>query len=272
MFTSGVLSARMNQLLETYPFVYNEIIGTSRLGKPLYALCIGYGPVVLGYNAAHHANEWITSALLMKFVEEYCEYNEKNPQAGYLERFTLCAVVMVNPDGVDWVINGLKPGDWKSNACGVDLNANYPASWERVRDRQFALGFTEPGSRGFVGKSPLCEPESCALAAYTVLRDFALTVSLHTQGEEIYWSYAGFDPPNAREIAGLMEKAGGYLCVDVPEESSHGGYRDWFIQHFNRPGFTIECGLGENPLPFCDFDGIYERVSKILWIPLLHHI
>lgn len=267
MFTSEILSQRIHVLMERYPFLHVEIIGTSRLGKPLYALCIGHGPNAIGYNAAHHANEWITAMLLMKFAEEYCAYNEANPHAEYLERFTLYAIIMVNPDGCDAVINGTKPREWKANICGVDLNSNYPASWELAREKKSSQGFPTPGPKGYVGPSPLSEPESSAMAAYTLLRDFALTVSLHTQGEEIYWRYRHFNPPGAKEMAKRMQKVSGYLCVEVPDESSHGGYRDWFIERFNRPGFTVECGLGENPLTIGDFEGIYKKVAPLLWVP-----
>jgi len=176
----------------------------------------------------------------------------------------------VNPDGVNGVINHKYPSDWKANACGVDLNVNYPASWQLARENKFAQGFTQPGPRGYVGAVPLSEPESAAMAAYTRLRDFHFTLSLHTQGEEIYHQYRHFAPPGAKKIAAEMEKVSGYLCVDVPDESADGGYRDWFIETFNRPGFTIECGLGENPLPITDFPGIYERVRKILWVPFIN--
>jgi g-D-glutamyl-meso-diaminopimelate peptidase len=272
MFTFNILCEQIRKLTEKYPFAHAEIIGTSRMGRPLYALCIGNGEIAVGCNAAHHANEWITAAILMKFAEEYCDFCEKNPDSEYLERFTLYTILMVNPDGAEAVINGTKPPEWKANLCGVDLNSNYPASWELARVNKFAQGFTGPGLKGFVGHAPLCEPESCAMAAYTHLRNFALTVSLHTQGEEIYWRYRHFNPPGAKKIAADMAKVSGYLCVDVPNEASHAGYRDWFIETFNRPGFTIECGLGENPLPFEAFDTIYAKVAPMLWVALSHHI
>ncbi|MCL2500378.1 MAG: M14 family metallocarboxypeptidase [Defluviitaleaceae bacterium] len=267
MFTSEILENEIKRLVKKYPFAYTEVIGTSRLGKPLYALCVGHGPKAIGLNAAHHANEWITSALLMRFVEEYCAFCEKDHEANGLEQITLYAIPMVNPDGVDWVINGIKPGEWKANACGVDLNSNYPAEWDTARVNKFDQGFTAPGPKGFVGWAPLCEPESAAIAAYTMLRDFAVTASLHTQGEEIYWRYRDYDPKGAKELAAEMQRVSGYQCVDVPDESSHAGYRDWFIQEFNRPGFTIECGLGENPLPFEDLEEIYKKTAPLLWVP-----
>ncbi|MCL2188713.1 MAG: M14 family metallocarboxypeptidase [Defluviitaleaceae bacterium] len=263
MYSFEMMTHAMHKITQTYAFATTETIGTSCLGKPIYALCIGYGATAIGYNAAHHANEWLTTPLLMQFVEAYCRFCEENTD--YLQRFTLYAIPMVNPDGVEAVQNGTRPPHWKANARGVDLNSNYPASWETARQNKHAQGYTQAGAIGYVGERPLCEPESSAMVAYTQLRDFALTLSLHTQGEEIYWRYRHFDPPRAQELAANMQNASTYLCVDVPDEASHGGYRDWFIEAFNRPGFTIECGLGVNPLPYEDFDAIYEKVKGILW-------
>ena len=256
---------RVRALTRKFPFATSETIGTSRLGAPLHALRVGYGAQHISYNATHHANEWITTLLLLRFVREYCTACLHNP--ALLETFTFFAIPLVNPDGADAVIRGTHTPDWKANACGVDLNANYPASWHIGRENKFAQGYDTAGARGYPGDAPLCEPESSAMAAYTQLRDFALTVSLHTQGEEIYHRYRHFDPPNAEAIAAQMANVGHYPLVDVPDESSHGGYRDWFIEHFNRPGFTIECGLGENPLPSKDFASIYKDIAPLLWVP-----
>ena len=46
--------------------------------------------------------------------------------------------------------------------------------------------------------------------------------------------------------------------------AAYGGFKDWFIKKFRRPGFTVEIGLGENPLPLSDFDSIYKDVFPIL--------
>lgn len=267
MTFSEKTTLRLHALADAHPFTYTEIIGTSRLGTPLYALVIGYGAQTLGYNAAHHANEWITTLLLLQFVEEYCTCCAQDKNT-LLERFTLCAIPLVNPDGADAVIAGTKPADWKANACGVDLNSNYPASWEIARAIKATQGYTVPGPRGFPGHAPLCEPESAAMSAYTQLRDFSLTISLHTQGAEIYHQYRHFAPPGANQIADKMARVSGYECVHAPEDASHGGYRDWFIERFNRPGFTMECGRGENPLPMSDYKTIYNEIAPALWVPM----
>ena len=56
----------------------------------------------------------------------------------------------------------------------------------------------------------------------------------------------------------------GYSIEEVPYNSSFAGYKDWFIQDYNRPGFTIEAGLGENPLLISQFDEIYRDNLGIL--------
>ena len=50
----------------------------------------------------------------------------------------------------------------------------------------------------------------------------------------------------------------------TPYESGHAGYNDWFIQTWDRPGFTIEAGRGENPLPLSQFEEIYGENLPIL--------
>jgi len=268
--TSLELEQRIKKLLNSCEYFHHAEIGTSRKGTPIHVLTVGCGPRQVLVNAAHHANEWITAPLLMKFLEERAADFAFVKPPRWAEAVTLHAIPMVNPDGVSLVLNGAGEFDhWKANAIGVDLNSNYPANWEKGRTHKFARGYTAPGTRDYVGNAPLSEPETCAMVAYTTTRDIDITLSLHSQGEEIYHRYMDYNPSGAEELAARFAAVSGYAVVDVPEESSHGGYRDWFISAFNRPGFTVECGLGENPLPLSQFDGIYEKVSRILWEALV---
>lgn len=238
-------------------------IGRSHLNRPIHALTLGRGKKNVLINAAHHANEWITTLILMRFLEELAEGFASRRPPRWAENVTLHCIPLVNPDGVEMVVTK-NFSDWKANFVGVDLNSNYPAGWQLARKNKFARGFDKPGPRDFVGEKPLSEPESAALAVYTTLHDIDITISLHTQGEEIYWRYGDSDPPGAEKLARRFAAASGYALEEVPDESSHAGYRDWFIATFGRPGFTIECGLGENPLPLSQFDDMYEKASAIL--------
>ena len=71
-------------------------------------------------------------------------------------------------------------------------------------------------------------------------------------------------PPNAFDIGIQLSNASGYSLETTPPESAYAGYKDWFIQTYNLPGYTIEAGLGTSPLPLIDFNKIYNDNEKLL--------
>ena len=156
------------------------------------------------------------------------------------------------------------PEDWKANINGVDLNLQFPAGWEQARQIKFEQGFTRPAPRDFVGFGPLTEPEALALYNFTLQNNFRLILAYHTQGKEIYWQFQGFEAENAEEIGTVLATVSGYRLANVPFESGFAGYKDWFLQHYQRPGYTIETGIGQNPLPISQFDEIYRDNLGIL--------
>ena len=268
------------QLAERYPFFRTEVIGRTEYGRTLRALYIGTGQRRVLYSAAHHANEWLTALVLLKFAEELAEAPQR-PDA------TICLVPMVDPDGVDLVVGAIAedslayrqaqtmaqfypgipfPLGWKANLKGVDLNLNYPAGWTQAREIKFAQGYTRPGPRDYVGRAPLGQKESRALAEFTEFFDPALVLAYHSQGEVIYWQFRDYEVPGARELGEEFARLSGYELADTPYESSFAGYKDWFIQEFRRPGYTIEVGQGTNPLPLEQFDKIYAENKPILLI------
>ncbi len=150
----------------------------------------------------------------------------------------------------------------------MDLNLQFPAGWENAREIKYAQGFNKPAPRDFVGFGPLTAPESLAVYNFTLEHNFRLAIAYHTQGEEIYWNFQNINPPMGRFIGERFSRASGYALADVPYNSSFAGYKDWFIQNYNRPGYTIEAGLGQNPLPITQFDTIYAKNLGILTIGL----
>ncbi|MCI8471066.1 MAG: hypothetical protein HFJ35_06360 [Clostridia bacterium] len=154
---------------------------------------------------------------------------------------------------------------WKLiSTTGVDLNLQFPAGWENAKEIKYAQGFTRPSPRDFVGYGPLTEPEALTIYNFTLSHDFKLVLAYHTQGQEIYWQFQDFNPPNSLAIGEQFADSSGYLLSETPYNSSFAGYKDWFIQTYNRPGYTIEAGIGENPLPLSQFDEIYQDNLGIL--------
>ena len=96
-----------------------------------------------------------------------------------------------------------------------------------------------------------------------------LTLAYHTQGEVIYWRYLDLEPRGARDIADTFAAVSGYSAEDTPFASGFAGYKDWYIREFDRPGYTVEDGLGRNPLPLSQFDKIYADNLGILTLSML---
>lgn len=111
---------------------------------------------------------------------------------------------------------------------------------------------------------PLTEPEALAIYDFTLSHNFSLIIAYHTQGQEIYWNFQNINPPRGYEIGTRFASSSGYLLTDVPYNSSFAGYKDWFIQTYNKPGYTIEAGIGENPIPISQFNEIYRDNLEIL--------
>lgn len=276
----------IEKLQMTYPFLLNRSIGDSVLSNTIPGLFIGNGQKHVHFNASFHANEWITTPIVMTFLNDYLlSLTNSSPIRGlytlplYMQT-NLSIVPMVNPDGVDLVLNGPPANEtirkkligwnngrtdfsgWKANMNGVDLNDQFPAEWELERERNRKT----PGPRDYGGERPLSEPESIAMAKLTKEMNFARVLALHTQGQEIYWGFQGLEPPESEPLVNEFARVSGYKPVQTID--SYAGYKDWFIQDWRRPGYTVELGLGTNPLPITQFDEIYEEMLGIFLVAL----
>lgn len=96
------------------------------------------------------------------------------------------------------------------------------------------------------------------------MHNFRLILAYHTQGKEIYWQFQNYAPPEAEEIGNIFETVSDYRLADVPFASSFAGYKDWFLQEYRNPGYTVEAGIGQNPLPISQFNEIYRDNLGIL--------
>lgn len=290
-YTYDILMLNIQAFMLKYNFLSFGTIGESVMDKPIPYIKLGKGAKKLLYIAGTHANEWICCPLLMKFVEDYgIAYTNGSK---IFDRFaknlydvaTIYIIPMLNPDGIDLVTGVLNknsneylnarniatlypnirfPDGWKANILGIDLNLQFPAKWEEAKDIKFNQGYTTYAPRDFVGNFPLEAPEAVSLYDFTTNHNFELMITYHTQGEVIFWKFLDYNPPNAFKIGKQFENISGYPLQDTPYNSSFAGFKDWFIQIYNKPGFTFEAGLGTNPLPLAQFDAIYENNIGVL--------
>lgn len=291
IYPYSIMMMNIRALIAKYSFLELSYYGQSVMGKNLPVIRIGRGEREVFYSASIHANEWINSVVFMKFIEDFAKAYESdgevfgNNAREIFNNVSIFIAPMANPDGVDLVLwqipqNSARyinaksiasnfpdipfPEGWKANIVGVDLNQQFPANWDLAREIKFSQGFIRPAPRDFVGYSPLTEPEAVALYEYTLVHNFSLILSYHTQGEVIFWRYLDFEPEGAEDLGKEFARVSGYILDDTVETNSYAGYRDWFISNYNRPGYTVETGKGQNPLTISQFDKIYKDNIGIL--------
>ncbi|MBE5756590.1 MAG: hypothetical protein E7342_02205 [Clostridiales bacterium] len=226
------------------------IIGYSTKKRPLYYFSIGGGEKKIIATYSIHAREYITTYLAMETIK----YLSDKKLDGKIY-FIPC----VNPDGVKICIKG-KPL-YKANYRKVDLNVNFDADFGKGKSNLFY-----ENDENYVGKHPFSEKETKALRDFTKLIRPNLTLSYHSKGEEIYYSFKQKgerlkkDFALAKEIALLT----GYEIKETPFSS--GGYKDWCIDKLSIPAFTIEVGNDNltHPIKKESLPDIFNKNKEVL--------
>lgn len=231
-------------------------IGSSVQGTPILAVKLGCGSTKILVQGTHHAREAINTILLLDQINYMVNlYNNPAIVCGInirelLNRVTFVFVPLVNPDGADLVLSGkefifkeYQSKDylqkesflsWKSNINGVDLNRNYPTSSPSTDLAK------SPGSEGYPGPYCFSEPETYALKVLTECYNFNGTISYHSSGEEIYWYFNQIDENRDLIIAKSIALLTGYKLIPKEESTTGNGYKDWFIENYQKPSLTIE--------------------------------
>jgi g-D-glutamyl-meso-diaminopimelate peptidase len=261
--------------------------GRSALGREIPAIGIGNLKNAVLFVGGTHAQEWLTSSLLVRFAEEFAAAYASGGELAEISLSSVMAgrglviVPLLNPDGVEIALHGpVSAGKlrglveeiqkkhpnqrWQANARGVDLNHNFDAGWKKLRAMEIAAGITGPSPTRYGGPCPHSEPETLSLVHLTAAFDPRRLYSFHSQGEEIFWEYQDIPVPQGKLIAQTLSALSGYRLVQNGGLASHGGLKDWYIETFRRPGFTIEIGKGENPLPIEDLEPVYARLLPMM--------
>ncbi len=224
-------------------------IGKSVCGLPLLAAHKGgtRGRQLI-ITAAIHARECYTA---LAVTRQAAEYKGRGDDGVYF-------VPLVNPDGALFFETGetfgraflernaARRAEWKANAEGVDLNTNFDANFGGGRQNKLV-----PGASDFIGAYPLCAPETAALALLTSAVKPISTVSYHCMGGELYWEFSQSGKARERD-----EKTAAAVAahIGVKKVDGHlfsaGGYKDYCIEKYGIPSFTIELiKSGSHPFP-----------------------
>ena len=276
------------RITETYSFVTCETIGLTHCRRKIDAFTLGADRETALYVGGVHGMEFITSRLLMKYFIRLCEHYKSceklcgYPVRSYLSNRGLTVIPCLNPDGAAISRTGVNAAGefasfvrrfgedgcshWQANAVGVDINHNFNADWDNVKKRERENNIFEPCPSRFGGAFPESEPETKAITKYCRTHNIRHTLAFHSQGEEIYFKFGEHTPRRAFKLAEIMSDLSGYELSEPEGTAVGGGLKDWIIEEFHRPAFTVEVGLGTNPLPDSDLDPIYEKLEEMLTV------
>ena len=274
-----------SHLVQKHGMINHSIIARSILSRPIEAYFIGEGKRGITVLASHHALESITTNVAFLLID-YILQKSKEGRINdvdckmLLSKYSFWIVPCVNPDGVELRINGvsdsllrerqmrLSGGDftsWQANARGVDLNHNYDHRFAEYKQIEAEKGIV-PGPTLYSGEYPESEPETRGVANFIRTLMPSAVVSLHTQGEEIYYQ------PKGKRISRLAErlaKACGYSLAEPEGTAAYGGLAD-YCGSLGIPSFTLELGNGKNPLPEADVPRIFSQIREaIALLPIL---
>lgn len=286
-FTPSYLSIQksISSICKNYDFVKQSIIGFSHCKRKITALSIGNPDKQVLFAAAFHSMEAITSLLVLKFFEHCCERYKNNTvlfKRKAYETFSktgLTVIACVNPDGVEIFSKGSKSAmpfklmidsvtsdtsRWQANAAGVDLNHNFDAGWHDLKKLEIKNGITKPSPTRFGGNRPFSEPETRAVKKYCETQNIDRCFAFHSQGREIYYDFGKNTPDKSESYAQSLAKLCDYTVSRPEGLAVGGGFKDWFIERFNKPAFTVEIGKGTNPLPISDLKSEYIKILNML--------
>lgn len=131
-YSHSILQINLNTLKRLYPFLEVGIAGYSVLGNSIPYVRIGRGPKEVFYSASIHANEWITSPVLMKFLADYCYCYQNNlniyntPARSLYNSTSIYIMPMVNPDSVN-LVTGETPKNSPTYAFAQNIARRYPS-------------------------------------------------------------------------------------------------------------------------------------------------
>ncbi|MFN7729525.1 MAG: M14 family metallopeptidase [Bdellovibrio sp.] len=234
-------------------------IGMTHQGRDIWALKISTNPdfsetkpAVL-FLGGHHAREHLSVEVPLRFIQWLMkEYKNGNPRAvRYIETREIHLIPMVNPDGLEYDIEGGRYKTWRKNRAanrdgtfGVDLNRNYSYKWGTGGSSN------RPNSETYMGTKPFSEPETQAIKLFIEThQNISTLLSFHTFSELILYpwghSEAGIGDAKDKAVHEVMARKMATWNKYKPQQSSDlyiasGDLTDWSYGTQKVISFTFE--------------------------------
>lgn len=258
--------AALVKIHDMYPTITDLfLIGLTVEGRNIYRLRISGNlaqaetlPGVI-FMGGHHAREHLSVEMPLRFAQyllaEYAAGNTKIKNL--VDSRDIHIIPAVNPDGLEWDIEGGKYKLWRKNrkvnsdgTYGVDLNRNYGYKWGG------SGASANPNSDTFRGTSAFSEPETQALRDYIESHvNITSLLSVHTFSQLILYPWGHTNQPISEQkdflvhktMAERMAKWNGY----TPKQASglyvtSGDTKDWAYGEHKIISFTFELDPGPN--------------------------
>ena len=266
-YTYSQMKKDIKQLAKRYPdYCSYTVLGVTKQKRNIYDVAIGNPNAeksILVVSTVH-AREYVCSATMMRIAEYYLKNYNKSihgmKPSEVFDNVQLHMIVMANPDGVH--IAQYKNPNWKSNSKGVDINRNFPIRF-KIQGKK--------GLGGYSGKKANSEEETKAIIrlAKQLKADQQLCaeINYHAMGNIIFGSYSGKNKRIKRETTKMYKiarKETGYRDSAGYVGSSSGDCLDYMLEKIKVPSITIEVGTKTCPVPYHQYDRIFDENKDIL--------
>lgn len=159
---------------------------------------------------------------------------------------------------------------WKSNANGVDLNANFDAGWADIELKQ------APAYGSYKGLYAVSEPETQILVEEAKKRAYDYFISYHSKGQLIYYDVNGNTEETSEKSYALASDLQAILKYEpVNTQKGYnvnlGGFSDWVQLELQGASVTIENGRHPCPLAIEEFDAMWHR-NRESWAMLCERL
>ncbi|HJQ09142.1 MAG TPA: M14 family metallopeptidase [Candidatus Saccharimonadales bacterium] len=222
-------------------------IGSSVQGHGITAYRFGEGSSIILFVGGTHGNEKSSTYILDSWIDYFEANYERLPK----DR-SVIVIPKINPDGF--------ATNTRTNARTVDLNRNFPANNWKSGVTMPDKSYLEYGGGG----TPLSEPESKALADYTLSLRPRLVLTYHATGGVVVANESDDSVTQARAYGNKasIQSIGNSGIGNFFEYDTTGSYEDWLHDKHAIPALLIELtGMAGNE--FARHQGAMWAISQI---------